>query len=196
MQIHDIQAAMEAVLFAAGEPLTPDKIAEAVGLDIATAKKLLDDFAQQLNNDRRGVELLVLDGKYQLCTKAKFAPQVRKALEIRRNTPLSQAAMEVLAIIAYNQPVTRAFVDQIRGVDSAAVIAGLSNKGLIEEKGRLELPGRPLTYGTTDNFLRCFHISSASELPQVNRVQERTGAVTWTEASRKEAGPGASGSKT
>ncbi len=195
MQIHDIQAAMEAVLFAAGEPLTPEKIAEAVGLDTATAKKLLNDFAQQLNSERRGVELILLDGKYQLCTKAKFAPQVRKALEIRRNTPLSQAAMEVLAIIAYNQPVTRAFVDQIRGVDSAAVIAGLSNKGLIEEKGRLELPGRPLTYGTTDNFLRCFHISSASELPQVHRVQESNGAVTWTEASRRETGPEPSGSK-
>lgn len=186
MQIRDIQAAIEAILFAAGEPLSAEKIAEAVGLHTAAAKNLLDDFAQELQSDRRGIELIVLDGKYQLCTKAQFAPQVRKVLEIRRNTPLSQAAMEVLAIIAYNQPVTRAFVDQIRGVDSAAVITGLSNKGLIEEKGRLELPGRPLTYGTTENFLRCFHISSASELPQVQRMQENNGAVTWTEAVRKE----------
>jgi segregation and condensation protein B len=195
MQIHETQAAMEAVLFAAGEPLPLDKIAEAVELDSATAKKLLRDLAQQLQSEQRGIELIVLDGKYQLCTKARFAPQVRKALEIRRNTPLSQAAMEVLAIIAYNQPVTRAFVDQIRGVDSAAVIAGLSNKGLIEEKGRLELPGRPLTYGTTDNFLRCFHISDASQLPQVQQMQEHNGTVTWSEAAQTESSRETTGSK-
>ena len=100
-----------------------------------------------------------------MCSAPQFADQVRSALELHRNTPLSQAAMEVLAVVAYNQPVTKAFVDQVRGVDCGGVMATLSAKGLIEERGRLELPGRPLLYGTTENFLRCLHISSLDELP-------------------------------
>lgn len=184
MKIHEMQAAMEAMLFASGEPLPVEKMAEAVGIDTAAARQLLEDLAEQMKDQVRGVELIVLEDKYQLCTKSQYAPQVRQVLEIRRNTPLSQAAMEVLAIIAYNQPVTRAFVDQIRGVDSAAVITGLMNKGLVEERGRLELPGRPLLYGTTDNFLRCFNIANASELPPVHRLQDSGDNVTWEEVQR------------
>ncbi|MEG1437114.1 MAG: SMC-Scp complex subunit ScpB, partial [Oscillospiraceae bacterium] len=100
-----------------------------------------------------------------LCTRTEFAQQVRSVLDIRRNTPLSQAAFEVLAVVAYNQPVTKSFVEQVRGVDCSGVMASLSQKGLIEEKGRLDLPGRPLIYGTTPEFLRCFCISSLDELP-------------------------------
>ena len=184
MKIHEIQAAMEAVLFASGEPLPVEKIAEAVAIDTAAARQLLENLADQMRSESRGIELIALEDKYQLCTKAKFAPQVRQVLEIRRNTPLSQAAMEVLAIIAYNQPVTRAFVDQIRGVDSAAVITGLVNKGLVEEKGRLELPGRPLLYGTTDQFLRCFNISGADQLPPVHHPKETETHVTWEEVQQ------------
>ena len=96
---------------------------------------------------------------------SRYAPQIRTVMDLRRNTPLSQAALEVLAVVAYNQPVTKAFVEQIRGVDCSGVIGSLTSKDLIEEKGRLELPGRPLLYGTTENFLRCFNISSIEELP-------------------------------
>ncbi len=110
-----------------------------------------------------------------MCSSAQFADQVRSALELRRNTPLSQAAMEVLAVVAYNQPVTKAFVDQVRGVDCGGVMATLSAKGLIEERGRLELPGRPLLYGTTENFLRCLHISSLEELPPLPNESEDNG---------------------
>ena len=106
------------------------------------------------------------------CTNKAYAGYVRRAMDIRRNTPLSQAAMEVLAIVAYNQPVTKAFIEQVRGVDCGAVVQGLAAKGLIEEKGRLELPGRPLLYGTTADFLRCFGVSTLDELPPLPQKEE------------------------
>ena len=117
------------------------------------------------NKPKSGISIVRVDESYQMCSSAQYAAEVRSALELRRNTPLSQAAMEVLAVVAYNQPVTKAFVDQVRDVDCGGVMATLSAKGLIEERGRLELPGRPLLYGTTENFLRCLHISSLEELP-------------------------------
>ncbi|MBR5011510.1 MAG: SMC-Scp complex subunit ScpB, partial [Clostridia bacterium] len=104
---------------------------------------------------------------YQLSTKKEYAPYIKKVFDIKRKTPLSQAALEVLAVVAYNQPVTKAFIEQVRGVDCSAVITTLTEKELIEERGRLELPGRPLLYGTTKNFLRCFGVSDLSELPQL-----------------------------
>ena len=103
-----------------------------------------------------------------MCSKPQYGEYVRAIMDIRRNVPLSQAAMEVLAIVAYNQPVTKAFIEQIRGVDCSGVISSLVSKDLISEKGRLELPGRPLLYGTTSNFLRCFGISSVDELPALS----------------------------
>ena len=109
--------------------------------------------------------MVKMEDRYQLCTKTEYASYVRRALDIRRNTPLSQAAMEVLAIIAYNQPVTKAFVEQVRGVDCSGVLSSLMQKDLLEERGRLELPGRPLLYGTTETFLRCFQLSSIEDLP-------------------------------
>jgi segregation and condensation protein B len=102
-----------------------------------------------------------------------YAPQIRTVMDLRRNTPLSQAALEVLAVVAYNQPVTKAFVEQVRGVDCSGVIGSLTTKGLVEEKGRLELPGRPLLYGTTEHFLRCFNIASLDELPPLPEDGEK-----------------------
>ena len=107
-----------------------------------------------------------------MCTVEEFAQPIRTVLDLRRNTPLSQAAAEVLAVIAYNQPVTKAFVEQVRGVDCSGVISGLISRQLIEEKGRLELPGKPLVYGTTEHFLRCFNISSIEELPPLPNDEE------------------------
>ena len=119
-----------------------------------------------------------------MVSKKEFAPQIRTVMDLRRNTPLSQAALEVLAVVAYNQPVTKAFVEQVRGVDCSGVIGSLTTKGLVEEKGRLELPGRPLLYGTTENFLRCFNISSLDELPPLPRVM-RTRSPKKTVKNRK-----------
>lgn len=170
--------AVEAILFAAGEPVSPDKIADALEVSSGEAAELLKKLMAQYNEDTRGIHIVVLDGEYQMCSSKTFAPQVRRVLELRRNTPLSAAAMEVLAVVAYNQPVTKSFLEQVRGVDCSGVVSSLMTKGLIEERGRLELPGRPLLYGTTQNFLRCMGISSLSELPPLPNGDD---AVSRTE---------------
>ncbi len=180
MEIKQYQAAMEAVLFASGEPVASGRLAEVLELDEETAVRLAEDLMQDINTRGGGLRMLRLDDRYQLCTNADYAGYVRKALEIRRNTPLSQAAMEVLAIVAYNQPVTRAFIEQVRGVDCGAVVQGLVQKSLIEEKGRLELPGRPLLYGTTADFLRSFGLNSLEGLPPLPQKEEENAAMEET----------------
>ena len=163
---------MEAILFASGDAVSIEKFAQAFSIDNATAEKLLDDLAGKYSSEKKGIKIVKLENGYQMCTEPKYAEYVRTVLEIRRNTPLSQAALEVLAVIAYNQPVTKAFVEQVRGVDCSGVLSGLIAKGLVEERGRLDLPGRPLVYGTTENFLRCLNISSLNELPPVKSTAE------------------------
>lgn len=165
MTFKELRAAAEAVLFASGEPIEAEKIAEALEISTEDAEKLIASIIDELNDRNSGICIIKLDDKYQMCTRLELANYVRTALEIKKNTPLSQAAFEVLAIVAYNQPVTKSFIEQVRGVDCSGPIANLVQKSLIEEKGRLDLPGRPLVYGTTDGFLRCFCISSLSELP-------------------------------
>lgn len=156
---------LEAVLFAMGEPIEIERLCVALGLDEIVVSDALSELQEKYKSDDCGICLLKLDNKYQICTKQQYADNIRSVIEVKKNAPLSQAAFEVLAIIAYNQPVTKAFVEQIRGVDCGGVISSLCQKSLIEEKGRLDLPGRPLIYGTTAEFLRCFCISSLDELP-------------------------------
>ncbi len=158
---------LEAVLFAVGEPIEISKLSNALDIDIVSLGEALEILKDKYDDESSGLCLLKLDDKYQLCTKQQFADSIRSVIEVKKNAPLSQAALEVLAIVAYNQPVTKAFIEQIRGVDCSAVISNLCLKSLIEEKGRLELPGRPLIYGTTPEFLRCFCISSLDELPEL-----------------------------
>ncbi len=165
MEIKQYQAAIEAVVFASGEPVSASRLAQVLELDEETVTRIADDWMNDVNTRAGGVMAIKLNDAYQLCTRKEYAGYVRTAMDIRRNVPLSQAAMEVLAIIAYNQPVTKAFVEQVRGVDCAAVLQGLLTKNLVEEKGRLELPGRPLLYGTTTTFLRSFSISNLKQLP-------------------------------
>lgn len=165
MDRKQVQAAIEAVLFAAGEPTSLDRLVETLELDTETVQSLVDETMKTINARDGGVMMVQMDDSYQLCTRKEYADYVRRALALHRNVPLSQAAMEVLAIVAYNQPVTRAFIDQVRGVDCGAVLQGLVAKSLVEEKGRLELPGRPLLYGTTLHFLRCFGLQSLAQLP-------------------------------
>ncbi len=172
MEIKQYQAALEAILFASGEPVPVSRLAQALDLDEETTQRIAADWMQDVNTRQGGITALQLEDGYQLCSSKDYAAYVRKAMDIRRNTPLSQAAMEVLAIIAYNQPVTRPFVEQVRGVDCSGVMQSLQQKGLIEEKGRMDLPGRPLLYGTTQNFLRCFGVSSIDQLPPLPQKQE------------------------
>lgn len=162
-----LQAVAEAVLFASGEPLDIEKTAKILLVDKESLEECLVSLQEKYKGDEHGIELLNLNGKYQFATKEEYASQIRAVLSIKKNTPLSAAAFEVLAIVAYNQPVTKAFIEQVRGVDCSGVISTLCQRELIKENGRLDLPGRPLLYCTTDNFLRCFEISSLDELPEL-----------------------------
>ena len=165
--LKNIEGAIEAILFAAGYPVKYAKLAEVLGLDIHNVKTVIDHMAKEYNgeNSRRGLLLLAFDETCQLCTKEQYAPYIREALGIRRGGNLSASSMEVLAVVAYNQPVTRSFVDQVRGVDSSYAFNSLIDKALIEACGRLDAPGRPMLYITTEKFLRVFGLNSLSELP-------------------------------
>lgn len=163
--MYDKKAAVEAILFASGSPVEPEKIAEAIEMKPSQAEQLILELMDDYERQERGITIIKLNKSYQMVSAKKFAPEIRKVMDLRRNTPLSQAALEVLAVVAYNQPVTKAFVEQVRGVDCSGVLGSLTAKGLVEEKGRLELPGRPLLYGTTENFLRCFNLESIENLP-------------------------------
>ena len=167
MNLKQMLSTLEAVLFAVGEPIERDRIAQALEWDVLILDQLLDTLQAKYDENDAGVCLLRLDDRVQLCARKEYADAIRKVLEVKRNAPLSQAAFEVLAIIAYNQPVTKSFIEQIRGVDCSAVLSSLLQKSLIEERGRLDLPGRPLIYGTTPDFLRVFCISSLDELPSL-----------------------------
>ncbi|MBQ3004434.1 MAG: SMC-Scp complex subunit ScpB [Clostridia bacterium] len=167
MNVVEMQAAAEAMLFASGEPLEIDRIAKVLEIDIENTEQILMNLQAQLDERNSGICLLKLGDKYQLCTKKQYADNIRDIMDMKRNAPLSQAAFEVLAVVAYNQPVTKSFVEQVRGVDCSGVMATLCQRGLLEEKGRLDLPGRPLIYGTTPEFLKCFCVSSLEELPEL-----------------------------
>lgn len=142
-----------------------ERLSTILEIDKSTVVKLIKEIMDKFDEDDSGICIVKLDDKYQMCSKPIYADNIRAMMDLRRHVPLSIAAMEVLAIIAYNQPVTKSFVEQIRGVDCSGTISSLVSKDLIEEKGRLELPGKPLLYGTTLNFLKCFNISSLDELP-------------------------------
>ncbi len=183
METENINGAIEAILFANGSSVEPARIAIALKITESEAREHLDELKNEYENSDRGITIIKLKDSYQMVSVKKFAPEIRTVMDLRRNTPLSQAALEVLAVIAYNQPVTKSFVEQIRGVDCSGVIGSLTSKDLIEEKGRLELPGRPLIYGTTENFLRCFNVSSIEELPPLpedNEDEEESGDVQMT----------------
>ena len=168
MDLKEYKSAIEAILFALAEPVSSEKIAEVIEIDTTTVEKLCQSIKDDYNDKEHGICLLTLNDKWQFSTKSIYGKFVKQALDNRRNTPLSSAALEVLAIIAYNQPVTRSFVEQVRGVDSSGVTQSLMQKGLIEEAGRLELPGRPIAFRTTDVFLRTFDISELDELPPIH----------------------------
>lgn len=169
----EYRSSIEAILFSVGDPIELSRLAEALELPESSVQTQLDILMNEYAEAERGITIIRLNSSYQMVSVKQYAPQVRKAMDLRRNIPLSQAAMEVLAVIAYNQPVTKSFVEQVRGVDCSGVVGSLTAKGLIEEKGRLELPGRPLLYGTTDHFLRCFSISSLDELPPIPKDEDK-----------------------
>ena len=168
MKFSEGMAALEAVLFASGEPIELDRLAQAAELERDIAEKMRDRLNDRYSESGSALTVARLGTSYQLMTRTEFSRYIKTALETRRQAPLSQAALEVLAIVAYNQPVTRGFVEQVRGVDSSGVVKSLVERGLLEEYGRLEdVPGRPIAYRTTENFLRCFGLGSIDALPAI-----------------------------
>lgn len=166
------EASLEAVLFAAGDAVPVDRLAAALELTPAEVLEAAAALENLYDFENRGLLLLRLEHKLQLSSRPVYAAAVRRVTESRRPPSLSPAALEVLTIVAYRQPVTRAFIDQLRGVDSGGTVAGLVEKGMIEEAGRMEVPGRPILYRTTEVFLRAFSLSSLSELPALPALEE------------------------
>ena len=167
IEMKEIESAIEGILFASGEPVHVDRICVALELDRPTAEQVLQKLMDYYSYERRGIRLLHIEDSWQLCSAPDYAEYIRRAFEIRKPAKLSQPALEVLTIIAYYQPTTRAFVDQIRGVDSAYTMGLLQERKLIEECGRLQVPGRPHLYRTTKQFLRAFHLTSLEDLPEM-----------------------------
>ncbi len=168
MKFTDGMAAIEAVLFACGEPIELDKLAAAVEIEQDTAERIIERLNNRYKEQKSAFVIGKLGDSFQMMTRPELARYIKSAMETRRQAPLTQAALEVLAIVAYNQPITRAFVDQVRGVDSSGVVRSLVERDLLEEHGRLnDVPGRPIAYRTTENFLRCFGFSSLDELPPI-----------------------------
>ena len=166
-EMKEIEAAVEGILFASGEPVGIDRVCVALDLDKPTAELVLQRLQDYYSYERRGIRLLKMDDSYQLCSEPEYGDQIRRAFEIRKPAKLSQPALEVLTIIAYYQPTTRAYVDQIRVVVSSYTVGPLLDRHLIEECGRLQVPGRPRLYRTTQAFLRAFHLDSLEDLPQL-----------------------------
>ena len=178
MEFKELETAVEGVLFAAGEPVDVSRLCLALDIDRPTADAVCQKLMDTYSYERRGIRLIRLESSYQLCSAPACAPYIRKAFETRRPPRLSQTALEVLSIIAYFQPVTRAYVDQIRGVDSAYTVGLLLDRDLIEECGRLAVPGRPIQYRTTQTFLRTFALSSLDELPELPSATAEDGLIT------------------
>ena len=167
LEMKEVEAAIEGILFASGEPVAIDRICMATDMDRPTVELVLQKLADYYAYERRGMRLLKMDDSYQLCSAPEYGDIIRRAFEVRKPAKLSQPALEVLTIIAYYQPTTRAYVDQVRGVDSSYTMGLLQERKLIEECGRLQVPGRPRLYRTTKEFLRVFHLSSLEELPEM-----------------------------
>ena len=167
MELKQLQAAIEGILFAAGDPVPVERICLALEQDRDTVNSVCQNLADEYRHDRRGIRLVRLENSWQMCSAPEYADVIRQALESRKPPKLSQPALEVLAIVAYFQPVTRAYVEQVRGVDSSYTVGLLLERGLICEAGRLNVPGRPMQFRTTKDFLRAFGLSSLEELPEL-----------------------------
>lgn len=167
MRLNEELSIVEAILFASGDPIEKSRLVQASDIEEETIEKIINMLNDRYEENESALMIIKLSDSYQLCAREKFIDYIRAAMETRKAAPLSPAAMEVLTIIAYNQPVTKGFVEHIRGTDSSSVVNSLVEKNLLEEAGRLDVPGRPIAYKTTAAFLRSFQLSSLDDLPAV-----------------------------
>ena len=171
-RLEQMERSIEAILFACGEPVECARIAEALETGAENIHRLVERIRDRYIAINSPLEIMLLDNAYQMCSSPEYGDIIRKTLMLRRGTGLSQAALEVLAVVAYNQPVTRAFIEQVRGVDCSSLVRSLVEKRLVEEAGRMNIPGKPIVYQTTSNFLRCFGLSSIEQLPTLPSVDD------------------------
>lgn len=175
MELKELEHTIEGILFAAGDPVPMERMAATLEQDVETVERVCSSLADEYSYQRRGIRLVRTENSWQMCTAPEYAPHIRKTLEHRKPAKLSQTALEVLAIVAYFQPVTRAYIEQIRGVDSSYTVGLLLERQLIEEAGRLAVPGRPMQFRTTHHFLRTFGLTSLEDLPELpSATQEGT----------------------
>lgn len=178
MELKELESAIEAILFAAGDPVPAERICTALEQDRETVDAVCQRLADDYSYERRGIRLIRLEDSWQMCSAPEHASAIRKTLESRKPARLSQTALEVLAIVAYFQPVTRTYIEQIRGVDSAYTVGLLLERDLIQEAGRLAVPGRPIQYRTTETFLRSFGLTSLEELPELLSATQEGAQMT------------------
>lgn len=167
MRLNEELSIVEAILFASGDPVEKTRLSQASGIEEETVEKIINMLNDRYEETESAMMIIKLSDSYQLCVREKFIDYIRAAMETRKAAPLSPAAMEVLTIIAYNQPVTKGFVEHVRGTDSSSIVNSLVEKNLLEEAGRLDVPGRPIAYKTTAAFLRSFQLTSLDDLPAV-----------------------------
>lgn len=170
MDINEIQAILEGVLFAAGDAVELERLADIVDVDKKSLREILSKMIEDYNYSRRGIHIIRMDNSYQMCTRGEYFEYISRLAEPPRKQNLSNAALEVLSIVAYKQPVTRASIEHIRGVNCDYIVNRLIERNFIEEKGRLDAPGRPILFGTTQHFLRSFGISDLQELPEFDSL--------------------------
>lgn len=182
IDIREIKAIIEALLFVWGDPLSIKDISKIVEMEVGKVKNILDEMISEFDYNRRGVKIIRLDNSYQLCTRVEHYPWLAKLSQGKSTQTLSTAALETLSIIAYKQPITKNTIEEIRGVRCDKVLETLINKNLIEEQGRLDRPGKPIVYGTTEEFLRYFGLESLEELPELQELnleeEEKVGEDT------------------
>ncbi len=187
MEIADVERAVEAILFAVGDPVELSRLSEILDVDEPSLEKVVTKLKDNYDFEKRGVKIVKLENSYQMCSAPSYAPFIRKALETRRAPRLSPPLLEVLSVIAYRQPVTRAYIEQVRGVDCSYSITTLVEKGLIKESGRLDVLGKPILYRTTKDFLRVFGLETLNDLPDLPEFADtEDGQVTFNEISVQE----------
>jgi len=173
MQIEEKISILEAILFASGDPISAEKLSLASGIELESISKLIQLLGDRYYDCNSALKILKLGESYQLATRLEFSSYIKTALENKKTATLSAAAIEVLTIVAYNQPVTKSFVEHVRGIDSSSVVNSLVEKDLLDEAGRLDVPGRPISYKTTNTFLRCFKLSRIEDLPPLPSHNEQ-----------------------
>ncbi len=182
MESIGLRATIEAMIFAGGDPVSCERMADVLGVDRNTIDSVCSELNEFYEKNGSALRVVKLGGQYQMTTRDEYAPIIRTLLDLKKDAPLSGAAMEVLAVIAYNEPVTKNFIERVRGVDCSGVVNTLLARGLIEERGRLDLPGRPMQYATSPNFMRCFGLESMGELPEIPDETEASLQMTLEEA--------------